>query len=192
MACWLYANWQLILEIIVPFGVAGMLLKIFLSKPKVVFCEARIGSGYEESHSICWYVPIMNLRRDNWLRHFCQREAAVDCRVKVRFTKVDGELIYNYALWWNDSLIGETLEVNSKPREFPLAFEDNEREVYLAGTPITTASSPIPNYRIPFPIDVLAYVELSSKKKVIAKSKWLIEIKHSYFTPVNVKRLECK
>jgi len=190
MVIWLCNNWPLLLEILIPFGVAGMLLRILLSKPKVIFCKVRMGDGYGAGQQRCWYVPVMNLRRNNLLRHLRQREDAVDCRVKVKFTKLDNELIYNCALWWNSSPIGETLKAGSKPCEFPLAYEGLEGEIYLAGTPITTGSSPIPSYRIPFPIDVLALVELSSKKRVIAKSKWLLEIKHSRFTLVNVKRLE--
>jgi len=165
-----------------------LLLRIYLSKPKVVFCEARLGDGYEEGQSICWYIPVMNLRRDNWLRHFCQRESAIDCRVKVRFTKTNGDLIYNYALWW-DGLVGATLEVGL-PCKFPLVFMDNGRNVYLAGTPVTTNISANPPYRLPFPIDVIAYAEVISKKSIKCKSKWLIAIKPATFTPVNVRRLE--
>jgi len=174
-------------------GVGGLIAFFIIDfnskKPKVEFGEPYLGTGLDSD--FCWYIQVQNLKNNRWWSPiFKQREAAIDCRVKVRFTKVDGKLIYNYALWWDNSLIGETLEVGSKPHEFPLAFEDAKREIHLAGTPITTGSSPIPNYRLPFPIDVIAYVELSSKKKVIAKSKWLIEVKHSQFTPINVKRLE--
>ncbi len=166
-------------------GVAGLIAFFIIDfnsrKPKI---------GFGLDSDFCWYIRVQNLRNDRWWGHIFKREAAVDCRVKVRFTKVDGKLIYNYALWWDDSPVGETLEVGSKPHEFPLVFEDAKREIHLAGTPITTASSANPPYRLAFPIDVLAYVELSSKKKLIAKSKWLIEVKHSQFTPINVKRLE--
>jgi len=98
VAHWLYSNWQFLVEIIAPLGVVGMLLKLWLSKPKVVFCEARLSAGYEEGQSICWYILVINLRRDCWIRHFYQRENAVDCRVKIKFTSPDGKLTYNNTL----------------------------------------------------------------------------------------------
>lgn len=188
MAYWLYSNWPLLLEIIVPFGVLGMLLKLFLSKPKITFVRAYLGGAYEENQSICWYIQLMNLRRDNALRHFVQREAATDCRIKVRFSLPNGELIYNYALWWDDSPVGKSLQPGSL-HEFPLAFENNQGEIHLAGTPVAT-NSRVPPHRIPSPVDIVADVEILSKKKAIAKSKWLIEVKKSRWTPVNVRRLE--
>jgi len=163
-----------------------MLLKIILSRPKVRFYDFRIGGGYKDGQYFCWYVRVMNERRDSWLRYLCQREDAVDCRVKVRFTTPEGVLVYNYAEWWNGSPVGKTLKPGVL-HEFPLVFEGTDGEVHLAGTPVQTGTSPI---ALQAGSDVIAHANVTSKHKVLANSKWRIEVQHSTFTPIHVKRVQ--
>lgn len=200
---WISANWITLITIIGGivgvFTMCRILLSIFFSKPKIVFGEAKSGIfnkgelesayDYELESPCCWFIPVINLRRDSLLRHFCNREAAVDCHVEVEFTTISNELIYRHAKWWNDSSVGKTLEPDSRPHDFPLAFMDKEEEIHLAGTPITTGSD-MPFYKIQPESDVTAHVEVFSKKKVIAKSRWRIFINPSPVTPINVKRLK--
>jgi len=192
MASWLCNHWEFVVEFFISLGVLAVLMKLVsipLSRPKVIFCEARVGGGYEKDQTFCWYIPVMNERRNSWLRHFCQREDAVDCRIKVRFTTPAGKLIYNYAEWWRGSPISKTLKAGSFC-EFPLAFVDSTGDVHLAGTPVSTASSGLPPYRLPFTIDVTASAEVLSKRSVVATSKWLISVNPGCFEPLNVKRVE--
>jgi hypothetical protein len=189
MASWLCNHWEFVVEFFISLGVLAVLIKLVtipLSRPRVRFYKYRIGGGYEGGQVFCWYIPVMNERRNNWLRFFCQREDAVDCRVKVRFTTPEDVLVYNYAEWWNGAPVGKTLEPGVL-HEFPLAFVDTDGEVHLAGTPVKTGTSAIP---LQSGSDVIAHVKVTSKRKVLASSKWRIKVKHSRWTPIHVERLQ--
>jgi len=189
MASWLCNHWEFVVEFFISLGVLAVLMKLVfipLSRPKVRFYGFRIGRGYEAGQFFCWYISVMNERRNSCLRHFCQREDAIDCRAKVRFTTLEGVLVYNYAEWWNGSPVGKTLKPGEL-HDFPLVFVDTDGEVNLAGTPVKTGTSAIP---LQSGIDVIAHVTVTSKRKVVASSKWLIGVKQSRWTPIHMERFE--
>jgi len=145
-----------------------MILRIILSKPKLIFGGVRLGAGKDENWIFGYYIPLLSLRRDSWLRHFYKREDIVECSVKVNFFTIQGQILYKYAEWQLN-----TLSPNSLPNEFPLIYISQRKEIALAGTPMETNAT-LPPYRVPIGEDIIADVKVFSINKPIKKSRWLI------------------
>lgn len=164
------------------------MLKILFSKPKVIFGGVNIVAAEEEGQLLAWCIPVINLRRYGLLGYFFKRNEAIECRVKVKFS-MGNKLLYNFAEHWADSPIGRNLPADSSHHYIPLISKNSRGDnASLVGTPISTNSN-IPPYKLPTSTQITADLEVISRKKVIARSRWLIDINLGSIDSIKVSRL---
>ena len=156
-------------------------------KPKVIFGDSYIECKSRQREVIVWYIPVINLRRYGWPGYFWKRSEAIECRVRIEFI-MDSNLLYRFAEPWADLPIGKSIPADSFPNGFPIASADWDGNIYLPGTPIST-NSPIPPYKIPKQSHIIANIQVTSKKKIIAESKWSMDTNSDFCTPIILRRL---
>ena len=188
MLTWLIKNWGLLLEIFVPLGIGGTILRIIFSRPKRVFGEAHLKAENGQVEDICWEIPVQNLRRYGWFGYFFKRNEAIECRVKIEFI-MDDDFLYGPVEPWKASPIGKNLAADSEPHYFPLVATTFDGDIYFPNTQMST-NSKIPPYKIPSDSSIIAYIEVDSRIKPVAKSWWIVDVGPNTFTPSEVERID--
>ena len=163
------------------------MLRLLLSKPKVIFGDSYTQGVSGQEQMLFWYIPVINLRRYGWLGNFFKRNEAIECRVKIEFT-MDGKLLYRWVEPWEDSPIGKTLPADSSHNDFPIVSLDWNDNISLPNSHLSTNSN-TPPYKIPKQAHIIANIQVTSRKKCIASSQWSIDIDTPSLSPVILRRI---
>lgn len=191
---------QIVLAVLAGWGlinILGQVSKMFkwlaclhYRKPKIIFLEYYWTKGEDISTLYEYHIPVINSELKGWSRRNCNRDDAIACQIKVRFTIADKP--FGEANWWSDRLIvGKTLKPDLNSEMFPLVILKREQDgkpiISLAGTSKATSGC-VPPDEIPFDTDIIADVLVISEGKRIAQSKWIIHITSNIIDPISIKR----